>query len=464
MMLKKRIVSIACCALLTVASTMGIGAGDMIKAYDFTAVTEQSTFDNNDYFSVNTDNVITVKKDGHYQVVYASADGYFRTYVGGYEEEYSTIAEASDALLASKQFFKLTAGEELERMTDGSTYYVLYSETEVEVNHAIKVIDEKDAEEPVAESACARLIYDYNKEATEARTDGAVVYTVRAKVDYKPFDSWDDTATPSTPVPVLDSVICRSDKHENGSRSVAKIEGFESGTAYDEFNLVFVSNDIYNLHVRDVDGGYSYATLNITDVKTPDVPSGNPFENLDTKAPDLKIRIPVSSVADGDTVEVRITSDEPCVMMINGVSYGTILEPITEAIFNAQYNGKYTVVASDIDSNTTQKTFNIANFPDSANGSSPDGSINNSASANGKNPYDPANRDKYWGTAELNTPIKTNSGYKPVAKKLPQTGKSETDGANTIAYMLGRITPYIVLVGGVVLLVLKKRKGKKGEK
>lgn len=464
MILKQRIASIACCALLTVAYTTGTNTSEVIRAYDFATVTEQATFDTNEYFSVDTDNIITVKKDGYYQVVYTSDNGYCRTYVGGYEETYETIEKASDALTASKQFLKLSAGEELQRMTDGSTYYVLYGETDSEVKHAIRVVDEEDEKKPVAESACARLIYKLNEEATASRTDGAVVYTVRAKVDYKPFDSWDDTSVPSTPTAVLSSVTCMSDTHESGTRSKARIDGFVSGTGYDEFNLIFVSNDTYTLYIRDADGGYSYATLEITDVKIPDVPSGNPFENLDTKAPDLKIRIPVSSVADGDTVEVRITSDEPCVMMINGVSYGTILEPITEAIFNAQYNGKYTVVASDIDSNTTQKTFNITNFPDSADGSTPDGSINNGASANGKNPYDPANRDKYWGTAELNTPIKTNSGYKPVAKKLPQTGKSETDGANTIAYMLGRITPYIVLAGGVVLLVLKKRKGKKGEK
>ncbi|MBO5424698.1 MAG: hypothetical protein J6A25_04220 [Lachnospiraceae bacterium] len=367
---------------------------------------EQSTFDSNDYFSVDTNNIVTVKKDGYYQVVYLSYDGYCRTYVGGIERTYETIEEATDALFADKQFFKLAMGTELQRMVDGSTYYVLYSETGTEVTKAIKVIDEEDAKDPVPESACARLIYKLNEEATASRTDGAVVYTVRAKVDYKPFDSWDDTTFPDGSIPALDGVVCRSDKHENGTRSVARVEGFESGVGYDEFNLVFVSNDTYALYVRDTRGGYSYATLEITDVKTPDVPSGNPFENLDTKAPDLKIQIPVSSVADGDTVEVRITSDEPCVMMINGVSYGTTLEPITEAIFNAQYNGKYTVIASDIDSNTTQKTFNITNFPDSADEQNTNKNTGSDAVANGTNPYDSANRDTYWGSAELNNPFK----------------------------------------------------------
>ena len=108
---------------------------------------------------------------------------------------------------------------------------------------------------------------------------------------------------------------------------------------------------------------YCRLDLNVTEVKTTSAEVVDPFEGIDTKVPVLSVAIPdTKDVQEGSLVQVKVTSDEPCVMLIGGVSYGTIESPVTEAVFEAQYNGRFTVIATDLDNNTVQKSFTVDNF------------------------------------------------------------------------------------------------------
>lgn len=107
----------------------------------------------------------------------------------------------------------------------------------------------------------------YNEEKTKARNDGTAVYTVRAKIDFDDFESWDDISVPDCDLYTLQSVVCKGDPNAEGAYSEADIEGFDAGTTYDEFNLIFYGNDLYHLSVLDSNYGYCRLDLNITEVK-----------------------------------------------------------------------------------------------------------------------------------------------------------------------------------------------------
>lgn len=335
------------------------------EKFDLNNVDTIYSNDENMYFRVDGQDLYA-KKKGYYAVVYASKDGYYRTYTWGIEEQYTTLEEAVTGLKENEGLALSDPDISFHYFSDGSTFYVIYSEDGLEVNYALKVIDEEETPPAVTKDIYPRFLVRYNEEETKARNDGTAVYTVRAKIDFDDFESWDDISVPDCDLYTLQSVVCKGDPNAEGAYSEADIEGFDAGTTYDEFNLIFYGNDLYHLSVLDSNYGYCRLDLNVTEVKTTSAEVVDPFENIDTKAPVLSVTIPdTKDVQEGSLVQVKVTSDEPCVMLIGGISYGTIENPVTEAVFEAQYNGRFTVIATDLDNNTAQKSFTVANFVES---------------------------------------------------------------------------------------------------
>lgn len=287
----------------------------------------------------------------------------------------------------------------------------------------------------------------FNEYATAGRTDGTAVYTVRAKIDCNKFASWDDTEVPVVEdMGVLWDVSCSEDA-ETGSSAKASIEGFDKGTIYDEFELYFFKNGLYTLYVRDSKGAYSYLEMNVTEVST-DVRMEDAYEGIDRKAPGLAVEIPnLSQVAGGMAVQVRITANEPCVIQVGGEIFGTAENPVKEAIFEAFYNGEFSAVATDLDHNTTQKFFIIESF-----------SEGDASADNGRNPYNPINRDNYWEPAEFDNNINFGSNNSYKASSLPQTGVHSKSNMKAVLFV---VCGCIAVILGIAAALTKKF-GKKG--
>ncbi len=231
-----------------------------------------------------------------------------------------------------------------------------------------------------------------NKEKTEASTEGVVVYSVRARMGYDEMTSWDDVTVPDETLPHLERVVCKTQDDEDGYSNWASVDGFDAGTYYDEFDVYFYANGTYTLSVTDTAGNYTYYELEINGVGDNAVIE-NPYDGLDLTAPKLTIDVPSGKVPEGSVVKVKVTSDEPCVMLIGGECFGSTDNPVTEAIFEAYYNSSYSVVATDLAHNTTQTSFTVENFVESSIYEDID-------ETGGRNPYDPSNRDNFWNDFE----------------------------------------------------------------
>lgn len=450
---KKHIASAAiCCAALAIPLVTQCPVGISVAALDYTDIVEFNASDENDYFSLS-DNEFIAKKSGYYGVIVGNSNGSYSYVTCGCQETATTLEDAVSSYIASKgiplqeiggRFYSLAPYE--------AVYYIMYSNDGVTADYICKAVYDGsniDAE-PVA---TPQFWAKPNAEKTAARDDGAVVYSVRAKMDYDAFESWDDTSVPQgVLLRTLDSVSCRTRPEDDTPVFYAAVDGFDSGTVYDEFDICFFSNGVYTLYVSDSSGAYSYLDIEVTSVSN-EVHVDNPYENLDLTAPKLTIEVPDGDYLEGSTVKVKVTSDEPCVMLIGGEAFGDSDNLVTEAIYEATYNARYSVVATDASFNTTQTSFEVSNFV----------AIEDATDENGieigVNPYTPDKRATYWETANLSNPNGDIGGANDAAGtgKLPQTGEeiTEESGVN-VPLVVGSSFAGLAAVGGFLYAFRKK--------
>ena len=451
---KNRIAStLLCCAALAIPIVAPANLGITAFAVDSPAVEDSDSAKDYGIFSLSGGELIA-KKAGYYGIVLTDDTGSFYYSSEGIMMSAPTLDEAATAVVSSDSFAPFVEGDVFATLTsEASTVYVVFSPDGETAETILKVASEgTSSEEPTVATPQFRI--RLNEEATAARTDGAAVYTVRAKMDYDKFSSWDDIEVPAEELNVLSSVSCSKAPDEEGYTAWASVEGFEEGTTYDEFEIYFFEDGMYTLYINDSAEGYAYLEFEVTEVSD-DIIVEDPYEGIDLKAPELTISIPDDkNVAEGSVVQVKVTSNEPCVMLIGGETFGTIDNPVTEAVFEAAYNGRYTIVATDLDFNTAEKAFTVENFV------TEDSTDASGESTGGKNPFNPNNRDEYWDTADLDNLSHGNgSGNNGSGvTKLPQTGDEvapDKNGVN-VPLVAGVASMGIAAVGGAFFAFRKK--------
>lgn len=362
------------------------------SSIDYSNIPEIDVEDSNELFTV-VDHSVQVKVEGYFGVIYENPDGY--CYMSkGFQCVESSIEDAVNAF-ASDGFGHYTASAVIHNLGSAEeNFFIVFSENGHDVGKVYKVHSDGYTVEtkPVDKPSFWVIL---NEEKTAERTDGVVVYSVRAKMGYDSISSWDDTAIHDGEFTAsLYNAVCRTEPDENGNSNWATIDGFDAGTYYDEFDVYVAANGTYTLTVSDSNHSIAYLTFEVTDVGK-NITFDDPYEGLDLTAPKLTIEVPTGEYPEGSVVKVKVTSDEPCVMLIGGKFFGSIDAPVTEAIFEAYYNSSYSVVATDLAHNTTQTSFTVENFVESSIYEDID-ETGNIDETGGRNPYDPSNRDNFW--------------------------------------------------------------------
>lgn len=356
------------------------------SSIDYLNIPEIDVEDSNEFFTVN-DHKVQAKVIGYFGVIYEERDGYLFASHGIQFSESSIEAAVNTYVSESLEYCDVAQTicglSNLEK-----TIYIVYSESGTEADAVYKVhSDGYTVEAEPVDKPSFWVIR--NDEKTAERTDGVIVYSVRAKMGYEAISSWDDTAIHDGEFTAsLRRAFCQTDPDEDGNSNWAYIDGFDAGTYYDEFDIYFAANGEYTLTVSDSACAIAYLTFEVTDVGE-NIVCESPYDGLDLTAPKLTIDVPTGEYPEGSVVKVKVTSDEPCVMIIGGEFFGSIDEPVTEAIFEAYYNSSYSVVATDLAHNTAQTAFTVENFVE--------GSVYGYVDEiSGRNPYDPSNRDNFW--------------------------------------------------------------------
>lgn len=451
---KKHIAStVLCCAALAVPISTLCMTALSASAYDYADIVDVSVTESNEYFSVKDGKLYTAKS-GYFGVIAEFSDNVF-TYVSqGYQMQSDSLESAVTELTGyglaqyDSDGFVQTLNGEVKNL------YILYGTDSSEVTAMYKMKTEGYTieTEPVAKPY---FWVQPNKEKTEASTEGVVVYSVRARMGYDKMTSWDDVDVPDETLPHLERAVCKTHADEEGYSNWASVDGFDAGTYYDEFDVYFYANGTYTLSVTDTAGNYTYYELEVDGVGDNAVVE-NPYDGLDLTAPKLTIDVPSGKVPEGSVVKVKVTSDEPCVMLIGGECFGSTDNPVTEAVFEAAYNSRFDVVATDLHHNTTQTSFEVTNFDETL---SPTNS-NGEPMPDDKNPFDPSKRDTYWETANLsNDNIDGgNDGGNGGSNtgNLPQTGKDAPNDGVNVPLVAGSVSVGIAAVGGALYAFRKK--------